>query len=45
MLGLVAMGALAFASDYDGNVFGYTTEGEPIYKKTLLRPLSIQIKE
>ncbi|GAA8643563.1 hypothetical protein KYTH83_00110 [Helicobacter pylori] len=42
-LGLVVMGALAFASDY---IFGYTTEGEPIYKKKqLLRPLSIQIKE
>ncbi|MDU9718731.1 hypothetical protein ACLGEH_07440 [Helicobacter pylori] len=41
-LGLVVMGALAFASDY---IFGYTTEGEPIYKKQLLRPLSIRIKE
>ncbi|GAA8902411.1 hypothetical protein HpEKA32_01920 [Helicobacter pylori] len=33
MLGLVAMGVLAFASDYESNVFGYTTESEPIYKK------------
>ncbi|GAA6836185.1 hypothetical protein VN0347_03930 [Helicobacter pylori] len=39
MLGLVAMGALAFASDYEGNVFGYTTEGEPIYKKTIIEAI------
>ncbi|WP_243878466.1 hypothetical protein [Helicobacter pylori] len=46
MLGLVVSGALLFASDYEDNVFGYTTGGEPIYKKKqLLGPLSIQIKE
>ncbi len=39
MLGLVAMGALAFASDYEGNIFGYTTEGEPIYKKTIIEAI------
>ncbi|MGT0095503.1 hypothetical protein [Helicobacter pylori] len=39
MLGLVAMGALAFASDYEGNVFGYTTEGEPVYKKTIIETI------
>ncbi|WP_232729401.1 hypothetical protein [Helicobacter pylori] len=35
-LGLVVMGALAFASDY---IFGYTTEGEPIYKKTIIEAI------
>ncbi|GAA7036876.1 hypothetical protein VN0301_05100 [Helicobacter pylori] len=39
MLGLVAMGALAFASDYESNVFGYTTEGESIYKKTIIEAI------
>ncbi|GAA8928559.1 hypothetical protein SLK231_07090 [Helicobacter pylori] len=36
MLGLVVMGALAFASDY---IFGYTTESESIYKKTIIEAI------
>ncbi|EJB52923.1 hypothetical protein HPHPM2_1532 [Helicobacter pylori Hp M2] len=39
MLGLVVSGALLFASDYEDNVFGYTTEGDPIYKKTIVEAI------
>ncbi|WP_232257346.1 hypothetical protein [Helicobacter pylori] len=36
MVGLLVSGGLLFASDYEDNVFGYTTEGDPIYKKTII---------